>query len=145
MKKFVALIGLCIWLAGCTAGKPFVIHGATRETGAHIITEYTAHAGEMSYPHIYFMAIDGQNQKIDAPLQRLSEEAYVPPGMHTFKLRYSKADMFGEMSLSLDALAGHEYVVHVIDEGRADLLGRTRFMFRISDGWSGPVVGRIAN
>lgn len=140
MKKVIALIIACATLVACAPSKPFVMPNVDRQTGVHVVSEYaTGKADSIILPHIFITSIDGKSVKKSSALARLPEEAFVAPGTHTFGLRYIVGGRWGDMNLTLDAQAGHEYIIQEIDGTGAN------FLLRFRDGWNGPVVGRLAD
>lgn len=128
----IGLIGLmAMCLGACATPEPFVQAGITKANSAHIITE-TDHSDKWS-PQISIDVVDG---KLTHPVIGSSEEAVVAAGPHVFSFRYSYRAVKAIVALRLNALAGHEYIVHYSRDG-----GMVRMW--LTDGWKGPMVGEI--
>lgn len=140
MRNVIALIITCAMLAACASSKPFVMPNVDSQTGVHVVSEYAARETDsMFLPHIFIISIDNKPIQRSNPLAGMPKEAYVTPGTHTFGLRYTMAGGVGDMSLTLDTYAGHEYIIEEIDGAGA------HFLLRFRDGRNGPVVGRLAD
>ena len=133
----VAAVAAGFLLAGCGVGTPFVQPGVNTSDSAHIVTE-SDHSSEVAGwdRRIYIRAVDGNETHPGVGLG--PEEAYLSEGPHKLDLVYMYMGAQAKGHLQLVAHRGHEYVIHLQQDGN-------RMRFWITDGWSGPVVGGIVD
>ncbi|WP_266182359.1 hypothetical protein [Dyella humicola] len=139
MKSYAiaSVITSVFLLAGCGVGKPFVQPGINTNDSAHVVTD-SDHSSQVAGwdQRIYIWAIDGKDTHAGVGLR--PEEAYLSEGPHKLEIIYMFMGASAKGRLTLVAQRGHDYVIH-----RQQDNGRMRFW--ITDGWSGPVVGGIAD
>ena len=114
MKKFVSIIVAAMLLCGCSAETKFIPRGQDLSQTAHFIGDsydvHASHSGDAQY--IFFTEADGKQLHGYWDVRKWSNELYLLPGHHTFKVRFARASVHADAKFSVDAKAGATYYVH---------------------------------
>lgn len=122
-------------LVGCSPQGPFVQSDVVKNRAVHVITD--SDNSSVRGVKIYIMSIDGAPTRFGLGVR--PEEAFISMGPHVFDLQYFHFGAEARAQLRLNAIMGHDYVVHY-DDSEKD---KVRMWF--TDGWDGPVVGGVVD